>query len=29
LDEAAAAAHPPQYNQPPELRRLDGSFTNW
>ena len=29
FDEAAAAAHPPQYNQPPELRRLDGSFTNW
>ncbi len=29
FDEAAALAAPPQYGQPPELRRADGSFTNW
>jgi L-alanine-DL-glutamate epimerase-like enolase superfamily enzyme len=29
FDEAAARALAPQYGQPPELRRADGSFTNW
>ena len=29
FDEDAARALPPQYGQPPELRRTDGSFTNW
>jgi galactonate dehydratase len=29
FDEVAARAQPPQYGQPPELHRADGSFTNW
>jgi galactonate dehydratase len=29
LDREAAKRHPFQMTEPPHLRRLDGSFTNW